>query len=151
MLSGNAPLLNGNAPMLNGNAPLLLLLSYCFLDVNGNAPMDRQASNESVMSSAGTSNTVLSNSANNGFHPLSEYQPRYEHTVEPLWKRQECLTKVAKFGPFPYNILYKSCLFYPSWQATSFERPPSWVAFIEGFHCISDSKYNSWLPYYPYL
>ena len=53
----------------------------------------------------------------------------------PLWKGQGCLTKVAKFGPFPCTILYKSCLFYPSWQATSFERPPSWVAFIEGFHC----------------
>ena len=60
----------------------------------------------------------------------------FESTVEPLWKGQECLTKVVKFGPFRYNILYKSCLFYPSWQATSFERPPSWVAFIEGFHCI---------------
>ena len=36
-----------------------------------------------------------------------------------LWKGQESLTKVAKFGPFPLTILYKSCLFYPSWQATS--------------------------------
>ena len=62
---------------------------------------------------------------------------RFSDTVKPLWKGQECLTKVAKFGPFPCTILYKSCLFYPSWQATSFERPPSWVAFIEGFHCIS--------------
>ena len=59
-----------------------------------------------------------------------------ETTVEPLWKGQESLTKVAKFGPFPRTILYKSYLFYPSWQATSFERPLSWVAFIEGFHCI---------------
>ena len=58
------------------------------------------------------------------------------YKVEPLWKGQERLTEVAKFGPFPRTILYKSCLFYPSWQATSFERPPSWVAFIEGFHCI---------------
>ena len=58
-------------------------------------------------------------------------------TVEPLLKGQESLTKVAKFGPFSRTILYKSCLFYPSWQATSFERPPSWVTFIEGFHCIS--------------
>ena len=58
------------------------------------------------------------------------------NTVEPLWKGQESLTKVAKIGPFSRTILYKSCLFYPSWQATSFERPPSWVAFIEGFHCI---------------
>ena len=49
-------------------------------------------------------------------------------TVEPLWKGQECLTK---FGPFPCTILYKSCLFYPSWQATSFERPP-----LEELHCI---------------
>ena len=24
-------------------------------------------------------------------------------------------------------ILYKPCIFYPSWQATSIERPPSWV------------------------
>ena len=60
---------------------------------------------------------------------------KYAHTVEPLWKGQESLTKVAKFGPFPGTILYKSCLFYPSWQATSFERPPSWVAFVERFHC----------------
>ena len=31
--------------------------------------------------------------------------------------------------------LYKSYLFYSPWQSTSFERPPSWVAFTEGFHC----------------
>ena len=55
--------------------------------------------------------------------------------MEPLWKGQECLIKIAKFGPFPCTILYKSCSFYPSWQATSFERPSSGVAFIEGFHC----------------
>ena len=60
-----------------------------------------------------------------------------QNTVEPLWKGQNCLTKVVKFGPFPCTIFYKSCLFYPSWQATSFERPPSWVAFIEGFHCTT--------------
>ena len=60
----------------------------------------------------------------------------HKNTVQPLWKGQEFLTKIGKFGPFPYIILYKSCLFYPSCQATSFERPPSWVAFIEGFHCI---------------
>ena len=58
------------------------------------------------------------------------------NTVEPLWKGQESLTKFVKFGPFPFTILYKSCLFYPLWQATFFGRPPSWVAFIEGFHCI---------------
>ena len=58
------------------------------------------------------------------------------NTVESLQKGQECLTKGAKFGTFACTILYKSCLFYPSWQATSFERPPSWVAFIDGFHCI---------------
>ena len=52
------------------------------------------------------------------------------YTVEPLWKGQGCLIKVAKFGPFPCIILSKSCLFYPSWQAISFERPPFWVAFI---------------------
>ena len=56
--------------------------------------------------------------------------------MEPLWKGLKSLTKLAKFGPFPRTILCKSCLSYPSWQATSFERPPSWVAFIEGFHCI---------------
>ena len=56
--------------------------------------------------------------------------------MEPPWKGQGCLTKVAKCGPFPCTILYKSCFYYPSWQATSFERPPSWVALIEGFHCI---------------
>ena len=44
---------------------------------------------------------------------------KYAHTVEPLWKGQESLTKVAKLGPFPGTIIYKSCLFYPSWQATS--------------------------------
>ena len=58
------------------------------------------------------------------------------YTVEPLRKGQESLTKVANFGSFPCTILYKSCLFYPSWQATSFERPPSWLVFIERFHCI---------------
>ena len=58
--------------------------------------------------------------------------------MEPLWEGQESLIKVAKFGQFPRTILYKSCLFYPSWQATSFERPPFWVAFVEGFHCIWD-------------
>ena len=42
------------------------------------------------------------------------------YAVEPLWKGQVCHTKVAKFGPFLRTILYKSCLFYPS-----FERPPS--------------------------
>ena len=40
----------------------------------------------------------------------------YMYTVEPLWKGQECLTKIAKFGPFPCAILYKSSLFYPSSQ-----------------------------------
>ena len=64
------------------------------------------------------------------------------NTVEPLWKGQECLTKVAKFGPFSCTILYKWCLFYPLWQATSFERPPSWVAFIEGFDCMSRTVKN---------
>ena len=61
----------------------------------------------------------------------------YMYTVEPLWKGQECLTKIAKFGPFPCAILYKSCLFYPSSQVTSFERPPSWLASIQGFQYIS--------------
>ena len=65
---------------------------------------------------------------------------RMTHTVKPLWKGQECLTKVAKLGPSPCTILYISCLFYPSWQATSFERPPSQVTFIEGFHCICVTK-----------
>ena len=63
-------------------------------------------------------------------------------TVEPIWKCQKCLTKVAKFCPFPCTILYKSCLFCPSWQAISFERPPSCVAFIEGFHCIAQNGTN---------
>ena len=46
------------------------------------------------------------------------------HTVEPLWKSQECLTKVAKFGPFPCTILYNSCFILPLmtghlfWKAT---------------------------------
>ena len=70
------------------------------------------------------------------------------NTVEPLWKGQESLTKVAKFDPFPCTILYKSSLFYPSWKATSFERPSSCVAFIEGFHCIT--LLTLWVPY-PYM
>ena len=41
-----------------------------------------------------------------------------------------------KIWSIPCTILYKSCLSYPSWQTTSFERPPLWMAFIEGFHCI---------------
>ena len=32
---------------------------------------------------------------------------------------------------------------YHSWQATSFERPPSWVAFIEGFHCTCIIFYHT--------
>ena len=56
--------------------------------------------------------------------------------MEPLWKCQESLTKFAKFGRLPRTILYKSRLSYPSWQTTSIERPPSWVAFLEGFDCI---------------
>ena len=59
------------------------------------------------------------------------------NTVEPLWKGHESLTNIAKVGPFPRIILYKSCLIYPSWQATAFERPLSWMAFIERFHCTS--------------
>ena len=68
---------------------------------------------------------------------LSDRKINITCTVEPLRKGQESLTKVAKFGPFRRTILYKSCLFYPSWQATSFERPSYWVAFLEGSHCIS--------------
>ena len=30
----------------------------------------------------------------------------------------------------------------PLMKATSFDRPQSWVAFIEGFHCISNSIFN---------
>ena len=56
--------------------------------------------------------------------------------MEPLWKGQGSLTKVAKFCPFPCTILYKSCLFYPLWQATSFERPRSWVAFIHVYRGV---------------
>ena len=70
------------------------------------------------------------------FHLTFYASLKFTYAVEPLRKGQECLTKVAKFGLFLCIILYKSCLFYPSWQATSFERPPFWVAFIEGFHCI---------------
>ena len=39
------------------------------------------------------------------------------NTVDLLWKGQECLTTVGKFGTFPHvpcTILYKSCLFYSS-------------------------------------
>ena len=70
--------------------------------------------------------------------PTNMYVCTYTwYTVKPFWKDQECLTKVVKLGSFWYIILYKSCLFYPSWQATSFERPPSCLAFTEGFHYIS--------------
>ena len=44
--------------------------------------------------------------------------------MEHLCKGQECLTKVAKFGPFLGTILYKSCLFYPH------DRPP----LLKGHH-----------------
>ena len=57
-------------------------------------------------------------------------------TMTPLWIGHECLTKLTKFGPYPCTILYKLCLFYPWSQAIYFKRPPSWVAFIEGLHCI---------------
>ena len=61
------------------------------------------------------------------------YQTWETHFSKRFWvnavglprKGQERLTKVAKFGPFACTILYESCLFYPSWQATSFERPLS--------------------------
>ena len=36
-----------------------------------------------------------------------------------------------------HHSLQNMCLFYPSWEATSFERPPSWVAFIKGLRCNS--------------
>ena len=78
---------------------------------------------------------------NEYLHDLKNENPPFwkmthVNTVKTLWKGQECHTKVMKLGSFPYTFLYKSCLFYPSWQATSFERPPSCVAFREGFHCI---------------
>ena len=46
------------------------------------------------------------------------------YAVASLWKGQECINKVAKFGPFPYTILYTSCLFYPH------DRPP----LLKGHH-----------------
>ena len=63
------------------------------------------------------------------FHPHIVFNSN-SNTVEPLWKGWESLTKVAKFGPFPRTILYKTCLFYPLMKATTFDRPPSRVAFI---------------------
>ena len=60
-----------------------------------------------------------------------------------LWKGKESLTKVAKFGPFPRTILYKVCLFYPSWRATSLRgHHLGWPR--EGSHCMS-----SWFWYSP--
>ena len=53
----------------------------------------------------------------------------------------------CEISPFPCTILYKSCLFYPSWQDTSFKRPPFWVAFIEGFHCIHAYGLEFWTVY----
>ena len=88
------------------------------------------------------------------------YSVNIYHIILPLrelwtiygWRKgQESLTKLAKFGPFPGAILYKSCLFYPSWQAISSERPPSWVAFIEGFHCISYKTVLCTVVYWPVL
>ena len=77
-----------------------------------------------------------------GCSPLGEKSLQH---LELLWKGQGCLTKVAKLCPFPCTSLYKSCLFYPSWQATSFERPPSWVILIiEGFRCIMILAYDKW-------
>ena len=64
----------------------------------------------------------------------------HRNTVEPLWKGQKSLTKVAKFRLFPCTILYKSCLCYPSWHATSFERPPSWMAYIERFTAACNAE-----------
>ena len=34
-----------------------------------------------------------------------------EYTVEPIWKGQENLTKVAEFGPFPRTILFLQIMF----------------------------------------
>ena len=46
------------------------------------------------------------------------------YTMEPLWRGQECLTKVAKFDPYSGTILYKSCFFTPH------DRPP----LLKGHH-----------------
>ena len=62
--------------------------------------------------------------------PMLWHRQAIFESKETSYWMHKCLTKVAKFGPFPYTILYKSCLIYPWWQATSFERPSSWVAFI---------------------
>ena len=48
------------------------------------------------------------------------YSENFWTPGDSLWKGQECLTKVAKIGPFPWTILYKSCLF------TSNQRPLFW-------------------------
>ena len=61
---------------------------------------------------------------------LSRNGKTCKYTMEYLWNGQECLTKVAKFSPFACTILHKSCLFCPSWHATSF-----WKAIIlSGLH-----------------
>ena len=79
---------------------------------------------------------LWSNTRQAQFTVISCTPSRFHYTVEPLWKRKECLTKVAKFGPFPCTILYKSCLSYPSWQATSFEGHLGWPLNIDVFQCI---------------
>ena len=71
----------------------------------------------------------------------------FKITVEPFWKGQECLPKVAKFGTFPCTVLYKSCFFYPSWQATSFERPPFGWPLLRGSTLLIQFS-TCWIVYY---
>ena len=71
---------------------------------------------------------------------LAIYQSINQSAVAIQWnpsgKARNVSLKLQYFGTFPCTILYKSCLFYHSWHVTSFEKWPSRVAFIEGFHCM---------------
>ena len=61
----------------------------------------------------------------------------------PSGKAKNVSLKLQNLAHFHAPFFSKSCLFYPSWQATSFERPLFWVAFMEGFNCICVLYYNS--------
>ena len=97
-----------------------------------------------IPSSVNTASTFLPSRPN---RMLASWAFTYRTTLPHAWMRKQrlCTNKIqwnpsgkarnvslkfVKFGPIPCPILYKSSLFYPSWQATSFERPPSRVAFI---------------------
>ena len=68
----------------------------------------------------------------------------------PSGKARKVSLKLQNLVRFHAPFFTNYVLFYPSWQATSFERPPSWVAFIEGFHFIHIYIYRG-VPLYTYM